>query len=262
MPIPLTVCKIMKKSVADYLLVVLLLHVLFCFTSCADIKKVNYFNVPKDTTLQSYTLPIDPVIQNSDLITVSITSLNSEASSIFNTSNGPNGYLVGTDGYIQFPVLGKIKAAGLTLSQFRSDLSTALVQKKLLVDPIVYVRFSNLRIIVLGEVGHAGVITFPNEQISIVEAIGQAGDLPVTANKTNVLLIREENGRKIFRHLDLTSSQIFSSPYYYLKSNDIVYVEPTKAKARSSTEGHIPTWVTFAISSISFVVGLSTLLLK
>lgn len=263
----------MKHYVRNTFFYILFLATMVFVASCSNTKKVLYFNTPYDTSLLSYTLPVDPVVQKNDLLNIQVTSLSTEATAVFNLANSPggggsggtgsaSGYLVHTDGYIQMPLLGRVKAAGLTLNQLRADITNLLLQKKILIDPIVSVRFVNLRIFVLGEVSRPGPIPFTTEQMSVIEAVGLAGDLPMTANKHNLLLIREENGRKIFRHLDLTSRDIFSSPYFYLKSNDIIYVEPTQAKVKSSTEPRIPGWVTFAMSTLSFVVGISVLFLR
>jgi polysaccharide export outer membrane protein len=169
---------------------------------------------------------------------------------------------VNSDGTIQIPALGVIKAAGITKNELKAKITSELTQRKLLVDPTVTISFINTRITVLGEVGRPGVLPFSNERLSIIEAIGLAGDLPMSADRKNILLIREENGRKIFRHLDLTKSNIFSSPYFYLKSNDVVYVQPNKAKIKSVTEPRIPVYVTFGISILSLIIGIAVIFLN
>jgi polysaccharide export outer membrane protein len=103
------------------------------------------------------------------------------------------------------------------------------------VDPIVIVRHLNFRVSVLGEVSRPGIINVPSEKISLLEALGSAGDITVFGKKENVMILREENGVKKIKRIDLNSSELFDSPYYYLKSNDIVYVEANKAKVGSST---------------------------
>jgi polysaccharide export outer membrane protein len=225
----------------------------FSIAACSSPKNLIYFNIPEDTSIGSVTMPEDLVIQKNDILGITITSLSPEAAAIYN----PGNVLVNSDGNIQIPVMGSIKAAGLTKNELRTRIAAELTQKKLLVDPTVTIQFINNRIVVLGEVGNPGILPFSNERLSIIEAVGLAGDLPLSGNKQNILLIREENGRKIFRHLDLTSRDIFTSPYFYLKSNDVVYVQPTKAKIKSSTEFRIPSWVTFGISILSLVAGLA-----
>lgn len=258
----------MNKNVANCFFAAFLWSVFFGASSCASNKKLLYFNVLEDTVLRSFTLPTDPVIQKNDILGITVTSLSNEASSIFNVAastnsgSGVSGYLVNSDGNIQLPVLGMVKAEGLTKNQLKANITDLLTRRKLLVDPIVNVQFNNLRIIMLGQVGRAGVISFANERMSVIEAIGQAGDLPVTARKDRILLIREENGQKIFRYLDLTSSTIFSSPYFYLKSNDVLYVEPTEAFVKSANEFRVPGWISFFMGVLSFLIGIAVLVVK
>ena len=248
---------ITKKYNRNILSLVFILS-LFAVSSCADTKKAMYFNVPEDASLSNITMPEDLVIQKNDILGISITSLSPEAAAIYN----PGNVLVNSDGTIQIPTLGSVTAAGLTKNALKQKITNELTQKKLLVEPTVTITFVNNRIVVLGEVGRPGVLPFSNERLSIIEAVGLAGDLPMSADKQNVLLIREENGTKIFRHLDLSSRNIFASPYYYLKSNDVVYVQPTKAKLKSITEPRIPGWITFGISTLSLIVGVAVIFLN
>jgi polysaccharide export outer membrane protein len=146
-----------------------------------------------------------------------------------------SGYLVDVDGNIQFPILGTIKVAGLTESALRMQIVRSLVDKKLLIDPVVTIRHLNFRVTVLGEVGNPTVISVPTEKITLLEALGLAGDVTIFGKRDNVMVIREENNKKIIKRLNLNTSEIFESPYYYLRSNDIVYVEPNKAKVSGSS---------------------------
>ncbi|HYH13698.1 MAG TPA: SLBB domain-containing protein, partial [Flavisolibacter sp.] len=150
------------------------------------------------------------------------------------------------------PVLGQIKAAGMTKKALAAYLTKQLIDRKLLVDPIISVRKTNFHVTVLGEVNRPAVISVPNEKINIMEAIGMAGDLTISAKRNNVLLIREEGGIKIAQRINLNSSNILTSPYYHLRSNDIVYVEPNKAKI--STNSHGRQLIPFILSSVSFAV--------
>ena len=240
--------------------IIILFSFQMVFSSCSSPKSLMYFNTPVDTSLRSFTMPEDIVIQKNDILNISISSRSQEASAIYNVNTEK--ILVASDGFIQLPELGLFKAAGITKNELKANITNTLVDKKLLISPIVNITFMNSRIVMLGEVGHPGILPFTNERLSIVEAIGLAGDLPVSANKENVLLIREENGRKIFRHLDLTSRSIFSSPYFYLKSNDVIYVQPNKTKIKSVTEPRIPTWLAFGMTTLSFVIGITAVLKK
>src|SRR6201999_1954883 len=120
------------------------------------------------------------------------------------------------------------KAGGLTPHQLELVIEDTLASQKLLTDPIVTVRFLNFRVTVLGEVAKPSTINVSNEHISILEALGLAGDLTIFAKRDNVLLIREEGNTKVIKRLNLNSAELLSSPYYYLKTNDIVYVEPNR----------------------------------
>lgn len=248
--------------------------------SCVNTRKIIYFNNIQDTTLQNAGANVESLIQKNDLLNISVSSLNPEASVIFNLPNqttapsalttgttgiigGPQqlvGYLVGEEGSIKFPILGVIPVVGLTKRQLEKEISTSLTEKKLLVDPIVNVRFLNFRVTVLGEVAKPTTINVSNEKISILEAIGLAGDLTIYGKRDNVLLIREEGNKKIIKRLDLNSEKILVSPYYYLKTNDIIYVEPNSARIASTsrTQQLLP----IILSGLSFVAIIVTYTLK
>lgn len=218
-------------------------------TSCVNTKKASYFsNQPDEAVFSTMTVP-ETVIQPNDLLSIYVSSLNPESSAVFNVPNTTSsyiasyngsplttsGYLVNANGNIQFPILGTIKASGLTENQLKAQIVKSLTDKKLLIDPIVSIRHLNFRVTVLGEVGRPTVITVPNEKITLLEALGLAGDITIYGKKDNVMLVREEAEKKIIKRINLNSSELFTSPYYYLKSNDIVYVEPTKARVASSS---------------------------
>jgi polysaccharide export outer membrane protein len=222
------------------------LCLILSLTSCVDTKKAVYFSGQQETTL-NLTVPVsEPKIEPNDLLSITVNSLNQEASALFNMPNlalanvssynsafQASGYLVNSDGYIQFPVLGNLKVAGLTENELRLTIIKSLTERKLLIDPIVNVRHLNFKVTVLGEVSKPTVISVPNEKITLLEALGMAGDITIYGKKDNVMIIRDDNGKKIIKRIDLSSTDLFSSPYYYLRSNDIVYVEPGKAKIAS-----------------------------
>jgi len=234
--------------------------------SCADSKKSVYFNDQKSGTIPaSITIP-ENVIQKNDLLSISVTSLNAEASALYNAPNiaivgsgntsATAGYLVGRDGDIQFPILGTVKAEGLTENELRVNILKALVTKKLLVDPIVSIRHLNFKVTVLGEVKSPTVVTVPNEKITLLEAIGLAGDITIYGKKDNVMIIREVNGQRNIERINLNSSDLFTSSYYYLQAGDIVYVEPNKAKVASSTR--LSQSLPLLISMLSLVAVIVT----
>lgn len=234
--------------------------------SCTSTRKVSYFNDVKDQTFYGTTRTEQTLIAPNDILSINISSLNSEASAIFNQGQGSKtttttvtgaqnergGYLVNPEGFIQLPVLGKIKASGLTKEQLKNNITKLLLDQKLLKDPLVEIRYLNFEVTVLGEVGKPTVITVPSEKISMLKAIGLAGDLTIYGKRSNVLLIREEGNNRITHHIDLTSPDFLTSPYYFLEPNDIVYVEPNKSRASQSTMW--PQMVPILLTALSVVV--------
>jgi polysaccharide export outer membrane protein len=200
---------------------------------------------------QSY----EAIIQPGDIITIHVSSLSKEASSFFNSVDEKgdklvaNTYLVAANGNIEMPLIGPVKVAGNT-----SQVAKYLVKNKLerfLIDPSVRVRIKNFKVTVLGEVKAPGIYTIPNEKVTLIEALGLAGDLTIFGKRVNVLLIREQNGKRIFKRVDLTSRDFFASEFYYLHSNDIIYVEPGKGKIASADA--IYRILPIAISGISMI---------
>lgn len=239
----------------QYLFVTRLIHnagrLLILFSvflgSCASPSKARYFDESIPSQYPLVDINLDPVIQKADILNIMVSSLNPEASLIFNpqanlpasySSSGSavsTGYLVDPEGVITFPILGKVQAAGLTKKQLTDSLSSTLTRRKLLVDPIVNIRIVNFRVTVLGEVGKPSVVTVNNEKISLLEAVGMAGDLTLSARRDNVLLIREEKDKKITRRINLNDESLFRSPFYYLKNNDIIYVEANNSRVQSTS---------------------------
>jgi polysaccharide export outer membrane protein len=237
----------MHQSIAKTIFISILMVMV---GSCVSTKNVGYFDNARETEYASIAGVENP-IQANDILSISISSLNPEASAVFNTtnlqsnnintSNGnvaqPSGYLVSAEGFIQLPILGNIYSAGLTKRELKEKITKTIVEKKLLVDPIVSIRHLNFEVTVIGEVGRPMVIPVPNEKISLLTALGQAGDITVYGKKDNVLVIRESNGKKVVKRINLNTADFLNSSYYYLKPNDIVYVEPNKNKLASVSRG-------------------------
>ncbi|HEY0900127.1 MAG TPA: polysaccharide biosynthesis/export family protein [Sphingobacteriaceae bacterium] len=213
----------------------------YILSGCSAYNKIPYFqNIERDgirkESIQNYT---KFVIQPEDILGINVVSLNPEASALFNnqTFSGINynnyenpsaGYLVDEKGEIHFPLIGSIKASGLTTTQLRQEIQKQLVTY--LKEPVVNIRILNFKISVMGDVLNPGVYNIQNEKVTLPEALTMAGDLNITAKRTNLLLIREVNGDRVYIPIDLTSKNLFHSPYYYLKNNDLIYVEPNKTK--------------------------------
>ena len=143
-----------------------------------------------------------------------------------------------------------------TLNEVKSLLYERL--KKYLKDPVVNIRFLNLKISVLGEVSRPGTIRLTNKRVTIFEAIGLAGDMTPYSNRTNVLLIREQNGRRFIKRINLQSSKVFTSPYYYLQQNDVVIVDPNKTKANTVADP-ASRWITYVSAGASILTVLAIL---
>lgn len=235
-------------------------------SSCVSNKKIVYFqgaeNAIDETTVT------EAKIQPNDNLLILVSSPKVEVSDIFNSINlnetgnstqeslALQGYIIDKDGYINFPILGRVKLGGLTKNE-----AINLLQNKIseyVVESTVNIRFLNYRVTVLGEVNKPGVYTVTNEVISLPEALGLAGDMTIHGRRNNVLICREVNGKKEFYRIDMTSPDLFASPNYFLQQNDIVYIQPNKAK--SSGAGYnqsLPIW-TSIFSTIITIIALVT----
>lgn len=239
----------------------------FATSSCVSNKKMLYFQdvegVENSTVLANY----EPKIQPGDLLNINVAAIDAEAALPFNlyetpvvgtyTSNlKPLAYLVNTDGEINFPVLGTLKVAGFTSKELTKSLSEKL--GSYITKPIVNIRLTNFKITVLGEVKTPGTYPVANERISIIEAIGLAGDLTIQGKRTTVMLVREVQGERKFVTIDLTNKQLFNSPYYYLAQNDVIYVEPNKTKINSSAVGSNAGLILSSISTLISLIAILT----
>lgn len=221
------------------------------FSGCVMTKQVTYFqNIDSVDITQKVSVP-EAHVKVNDELTILVSSISSEAAEPFNmnissrmTSSMSNGvagkslysYIVDKNGEINFPVVGKVKVVGLTRPEVE-DLLTSKIKPYFAEaeKPVVKVRYSSFHVTVIGEVTGTKVVNVENERISIIEALAQAGDLSVYGKRPNILLVRENtSGQKQAVRFNLNDANIFNSPYYYLEQNDIVYVEPHKAKARSA----------------------------
>ena len=215
------------------------------FTSCVSKKQIVYFQ--NDTISQSLVSNnYKTVFKADDLLQITVSSLDLEAVKPFNlpavtyatTTNNVIGtpqqqsYLIDNEGFIDFPLLGKLKFGGLTRSEAIQLLKNKL-DPDYVKNPTINIKISNFTITVLGDVKAPGTFTIPNERITVLEAIGLAGDLNITGIR-NIEVFREENNEKKSYKLDLKSNTIFTSPAYYLQQNDVVYVQPNKASSQDA----------------------------
>ncbi|MDY2586665.1 polysaccharide biosynthesis/export family protein [Winogradskyella aquimaris] len=238
-------------------------------TSCGSRKNLVYFQDEpiEDGVLVSEPKPI--IYKPDDILTINVSALDPDTVRPFNlqvvSNNDSNllnangrqqfqSYLIDYDGNIDFPVLGKLKVAGLN----RTQLTAMLVEKisEYATNPIVNVRLSNFTITILGEVRNPGTFTIQDERITLLEALGLADDLTIFGKRKNVLLIREVDGKKKFAKIDLTSVNAVNSPVYYLQQNDVIYVEPNNARIRSSTYNQNNSVLISAIGTLTTIIAV------
>lgn len=235
------------------------------FASCAatkSIKNLPYFkDFPDSVAMTQVILPRyeKPTIQPQDMLNIIVDNkgtLSSGPSASIIQGQGTDGYLVNEEGYVTLPIFGNVKVAGMTTGE-----AQAMLQKKMdflyntdttYKNAVVRVNFASIKIGVLGEVGKPGEVLLPTEKNTILDAIMAAGDLTVYGKRDNVVLMRDSAGIRTMRHLSLNTKDLMSSPYFYLKQNDIIYVTPDPAKGQTLLS---PTFtrVGFGISIISFL---------
>jgi polysaccharide export outer membrane protein len=227
----------LKKTLTFLILIIFL-------ASCANKKDILYYQDIQNSSPGSINY-IANEIQVNDILYIKVDALIQESAKPFNSeinnsviANMENykvqGYLVGQDGTIVFPILGTLKVSGKTTSQLQKILVDLLKDKGYINDASVNVRVINSKVTVIGEVAKPGTYSFDEQNISLNQAIGYAGDLTINGKRNDVLLIRESNGIRTYTKLDLTSSDWFSSPYYYVKQNDVIIVNPNGARVMAS----------------------------
>ncbi len=232
------------------------------FTACVPREKIVYFQGDLES-IEQLADQYSATIQPDDLLSITVFGRNVEATRIFNQESNTMGvktYLVDEEGNIEFPVLGKIKLAGLTRNEAIQYMKGLL--SKDIIDPGVSITITNYRITILGEVGKPGTYPLQNEKVTLLEALGMAGDLTINGLRENILVVREEGGKRNFYRVNITSEEIFNSPVYYLAQNDVVYVEPNQNKINSARDSSIFRNVSFAISIASFLITIITLLTR
>ena len=232
-----------------YLRFFLLSGLILGLTACTSSKKILYFQNLDDAELKPLTTEYEAVIKKDDRLTIVVSgpdklvcapynlTLNEMNANGGGTSSNPEtatlSYLVDRNGDIEFPILGKIHVEGMT----RNDLVNYLTEEigKDVKDPIVYVAFRNYKITILGEVRSPGTYTIDSEKINILQALGRAGDLNLTAQRQDILLLREVDGVLTHHRIDLRDKDILESPYFYLQQNDVIYVAPSATRVATAT---------------------------
>ncbi|HEX8332642.1 MAG TPA: polysaccharide biosynthesis/export family protein [Segetibacter sp.] len=242
-------------------------------TACNSEKKLTelvYFNEASDSAVANLVQKTEATIQPGDRLSITVNALNPESAAPYNLGSGSAsntttgsansfGYVVEDDGRIRFPQLGRLPVAGRTRIQLINLLTDSL--RRYVKDPVVTVQFLNFKVTVIGEVNRQGALTSPEGKMTLIEAIGQAGDLTFYGRRDNILVIRERNGQREFGRVNLLSKRAFSSPYFVLQQNDVVYVEMTSTKVAVNDQLLVRN-VTLASSIISVLSTVIILIIN
>ena len=260
-------------------LVILFAIAFLGLTSCKTYEKINYFQdvkVEEESTIDNFsTIRIQP----RDVISIVVSCRTPELAALFNlpsityqagsafyesgASQRLLGYFVSEEGTIEFPILGTIKVEGLSRKETADLIKSKLVEGNYIKEPVVTVEFINFKVAVIGEVSSPGTYAIEGDKLSVLDALGMAHDLTIYGRRDRVFVIREQDGKRNFYQMDLRSVDMFKSPAYYLKQNDVVYVEPNHVRAGQSTvnENNIKS-VSLWISIGSFLATLATLIVN
>lgn len=258
--------------------ILLMAMLALALASCNTSKKIVYFQDIQVNRPEAITEARDITVQPKDQISILVSSKDPQLAALFNlprvqyrvgdnnmqnTSGDVSGYTLDTEGYIDFPVLGRLYVAGMTKSEIASYIKKRLMDENLINDPVVTVEFMNLYYSILGEVNNPGKYMITKDQITLLEAISMAGDLTIYGKRDAVFVVREEDGQRVTHWVDLRTQDLFHSPVYYLKQNDVIYVQPNKVRAGQSTinENSVKS-VSLWISIASFLSSLGVLLFK
>jgi len=256
--------------------VVLLLFLEACSTS----KEVAYFQDlrPGESEL-ALTAPVEIKIQPKDKLSIVVNSQDFRLNNLFNlpvvsqqlgmegssnSNRGVSGYTVDSKGNIDFPVLGEIQVSGMTREEVATHIKKELQSHDLVKDPVVTVEYMNLSVAVMGEVNNPGRFNIDKDNLTILDALSQAGDLTIYGKREKVLVLRQEDRKQRVYGVNLCSAEhLYTSPAYYLQQNDVVYVEPNATKARQSTvNGNNVRSTSFWISLASLLTSIAVLIVK
>ncbi len=254
----------MRRQIQNRILLLVLPLLLF---SCGSKKEMVYLQGIDDNKSYEVNTNYEPTLKPDDLLSIIVAAENPEVTVPFNlpaiqgnyeinnNQNGIKTYLIDNMGFIDFPVLGKVKFGGLTRSEADKKLLGLL--SEYIKNPSINLRILNYKVSVIGEVSKPGSYTIPGERITIFEALGLAGDLTIYGKRDNILVIHEADGKKTYTRVDITNAQALDSPAYYLSQNDVVVVEPNRTKINSSVIGPNTTVI---LGSLTVLISLLVLL--
>jgi polysaccharide export outer membrane protein len=246
---------------------ILALLVMILVSSCASRERIVYLQNPSAidaTNSKTY----ESRLQADDLLSIIVNSASPELTKPYNLFMGTvqdrtdvitaqqrlQSYLIDKDGFIDFPKVGKLKLGGLTRTEAEEVIKQKLIQE--ITDVSISLRILNFKVSVQGEVARPGVHTIMSERITLLEALSMSGDLTVYGRRDNILIIRENDGKKTYNYVDITKADFVNSDFYYLAQNDLVYVEPNKVRVNSSAVGPNVSVVISAISVLASVVSV------
>jgi polysaccharide export outer membrane protein len=251
---------------------------LMTLASCGSVKDIAYFQNKAVNQPEAVDKHAGIVIQPKDMLSIVVSSRNPELVAMFNlpvvsyqagseivSGAGQQrlmGYVVDNEGYIDFPVLGKIQVSSLTRWELSEVIKKRLLDDGLLTDAVVTVEFMNFKISVIGEVNNPGTFTIDGDKVTVLQAISLARDLTIFGERENVTVIRERDGERTMYEINLCDVDMFQSPAYYLQQNDVVYVQPSSIKARqSTTDDKALRMTSIFVSGGSLLVSLASLII-
>ena len=251
---------------------------ILALSSCGSVKDIAYFQNKAVNEPEAIDKHAGIVIQPKDMLSIVVSSRNPELVAMFNlpvisyqagsevvAGGGQQrlmGYVVDNEGKIDFPVLGPINVAGLTRWELSELIKKRLLDDGLLTDAVVTVEFMNFKVSVIGEVNNPGTFSIEGDKVTVLQAISLARDLTIFGERENVTVIRERNGERVMYEINLCDVSMFQSPAYYLQQNDVVYVQPSKIKARqSTTDDKALRMTSIFVSGGSLLVSLASLII-
>lgn len=244
--------------------IALILVLPLCFFSCKPVQHLpHYLENIKDTSITGEIKVPELIIQKNDQLAINIVSLSTKpglSDSIYNQS-AP--YLVDVNGNIEHHRLGIIKAEGLTKRQLADEIKKRLTEPvELMRNPTVLISLTNFKVTVLGQVGREGVVNVPGERLTIFEAIGLAGGITEYGKKTNLKIVREINGKRETGVVNLSTKDVFDSPYYYMRQNDLVLIEPTNQKLKDAEQLKTMQKVSFAFTIVTVAATIASIFIR
>lgn len=256
------------------LYMLLTLVVVLSLSSCSSYKRIWYLQDAQPYTAEQIEQQGQIRIMPLDRLSIVVNSKNPELAAPFNAATSFNALnatgittsynnsslqvrTVDSEGFVELPILGKVKCQGLTRHQLETLIAQKIVEGNYINDPIVNVQFADMKVSVIGEVTRPGMYAIANDKVTIFDALAMAGDMTIYGQRSDVAVLREKEGVRTIEYLDLTSKDIFTSPAFYIQQNDIVYVKPNKYKAES---GEISQNRSFYISLVSIAISMATLI--